>query len=409
MAKRNRRDNPAGAEQRRSEANRKDGSGVNSSAEIVIVGAGIMGCAIAHALAERGQTGIVVLERDEIGRGATADAAGGIRQQFSTATNIQLATYSVRVWETFAETFDQEINLHQQGYLFLLTDPADEPVFRRNLEIQQGLGVPSRWVTPAEIAELNPHVKLDGVYGGTFCPEDGWVDTYSATAGYAKAARRLGVQIHEATPVTGIRIDGGKISGVDTPAGSISTPLVIVCAGPQTRLVGNLAGVEIPVDPYRRMSFITEPFSALPASLPMTIDFSSGLYFHPESGGFLFGMADRSEPSSFNKAVDDAWMIKTIEALIERAPAFEEANVMRGWAGFYEVTPDDNPLLGWVGEPEGLAVAAGFSGHGFMQGPAIGACMAELILDGAATTVDIGAFRPSRFAEGDLAQEHNVI
>jgi sarcosine oxidase subunit beta len=217
------------------------------------------------------------------------------------------------------------------------------------------------------------------------------------------------VQIHEETPVTGIRVESGRVTGVESGAGTIATPLAVICSGPQTRLVGNLAGVEIPVDPYRRMSFITEPFGVMPPSLPMTIDFASGLYFHPESGGFLFGMADRDEPSGFNKTVDDAWMLRNIEALVERAPAFEDANVMRGWAGFYEITPDDNPVLGFVGEPEGLAVAAGFSGHGFMQGPAIGACMAELILDGRATTVDIEAFRPSRFAEGVLAQEHNVI
>ncbi|MCC6791240.1 MAG: FAD-binding oxidoreductase [Thermomicrobiales bacterium] len=382
---------------------------MKSTADAVIIGAGIMGCAIAHALAERGMTNVVVLEKDAIGRGATADAAGGIRQQFSTETNVLLATYSVRVWERFKETFDQDINLHQQGYLFLLTDPGEEPVFRANLALQNRLGVPSRWVTPDEIRELNPHVVMDDVFGGSFCPEDGWVDTYAATAGYAKAARELGVEIHEESPVTGIRIEQGRVTGVDSGGHTIATPLAVICAGPQTRLVGNLAGVEIPVDPYRRMSFITEPFNALPSTLPMTIDFASGLYFHPESGGFLFGMADRNEPTSFNKAVDDEWMIRTVEALVERAPAFEDANVMRGWAGFYEITPDDNPVLGFVGEPDGLAVAAGFSGHGFMQGPAIGACMAELILDGAAKTVDISAFRPSRFAEGVLAQEHNVI
>ena len=382
---------------------------MKSSAEIVIIGAGIMGCAIAHALAERGTTDIVVLERDAIGRGATADAAGGIRQQFSTGTNVRLATYSVRVWERFKERFDQEINLHQQGYLFLLSNPAEEPVFRANLALQHGLGVPSRWVTPAEIAALNPHVLLDDIYGGTFCPEDGWVDTYSATAGYARAARRLGVQIEEETLVTGIVVSDGRVTAVETAGGLISSGLVIICAGPQTRAVGKFAGVDIPVDPIRRMSFITDPFPALPKTLPMTIDFATGLYFHPESAGFLFGMADRNEPTSLNKTVDDDWMMRTVEALIERAPAFENANVMRGWAGFYEVTPDDNPVVGFVSEREGLAVAAGFSGHGFMQGPAIGVCMAELILDGKAASIDISEFRPSRFAEGQFAQEHNVI
>src|SRR5215211_4036486 len=382
---------------------------MKSRADAVIIGAGIMGCAIAHALAERGMSDVIVLERDAIGRGATADAAGGIRQQFSTETNVRLAIHSIRVWETFRDRFEQDINLHQQGYLFLLTNPAEEPVFRDNLALQERLGVPSRWVTPDDIREINPHVVLDDVYGGTFCPEDGWVDTYAATAGYAKAARRLGVEIQEETPVTGIRVEGGRVTAVETAAGAVATELAIICAGPQTRVVGRMAGIDIPVDPVRRMSFITEPFKRLPASLPMTIDFATGLYFHPESGGFLFGMADRDEPAGFTKTVDDAWMVRTVEALIKRAPAFEDANVMRGWAGFYEITPDDNPVLGFVGEPRGLAVAAGFSGHGFMQGPAIGACMAELILNGAATTVDISPFRPSRFAEGALAQEHNVI
>jgi sarcosine oxidase subunit beta len=382
---------------------------VKQSEEIVIVGAGIMGCAIAYSLAERGVKDIVVLERDEIGRGATADAAGGIRQQFSTETNVRLATWSVRVWERFAETFGQDISLRQQGYLFLLNRESDREVFERNLAMQQRLGVPSQWVTRDDIRELNPHILLDDIYGGTFCPEDGWVDTYAATIGYAKAARARGVDIVEGEPVTGLDQSGGRITGVTTASGPISAPLVILCTGPQTRQTGALAGVEIPVDPYRRMSFVTEPFDVLPASLPMTIDFTSGLYFHPESGGFLFGMGNRDEPSTFEKTVDEEWMGVTVEALVERCPAFESASILNGWAGFYEVTPDDNPVLGFTGDVEGLAVAAGFSGHGFMQGPAIGACMAELIVDGGATTVDISEFRPTRFREGALAQEHNVI
>lgn len=379
------------------------------TAEVVIIGAGIMGCAIAHELASRGVNGIQLIEKDAIGRGATADAAGGIRQQFSTDTNVRLATTSVRVWERFGEEFGTDIGLRQQGYLFLLTEAGQEPVFRANLEMQQRLGVPARWVSPEEIRDVNPHIVLDDVIGGTFCPEDGWVDTYQATMGYAQAARRLGVTIQEETAVTGIQQEGGWVTGVETADGLIATPLVIICAGPQTRQVGQMAGVDLPVAPYRRMSFVTEPFDALPRTLPMTIEFASGLYFHPESGGFLFGMGDPDEPSSFNKTVDEDWMMTTVERLVERAPVFENASVRRGWAGFYEITPDDNPLLGYVGEPAGLAVAAGFSGHGFMQGPAIGTCIAELILGGEAKLVDISPFRPSRFAEGVLAQEHNVI
>ncbi|MDQ3045080.1 MAG: FAD-binding oxidoreductase [Chloroflexota bacterium] len=381
---------------------------MRATADAVIIGAGIMGCAIAHGLAARGTRDVVVLERAQIARGATADAAGGIRQQFSTETNIRLAKASVRVWETFAERFAADITLRQQGYLFLLTDPDQESIFRHNLALQQSLGVPSRWVDRAEIATLNPHVLLDDIIGGTYCPEDGWCDTYTATMGYAQAARRLGVAIEEETSVTGISVEGEKVTGVETSRGRIATPLVVICTGPQTREVGAMAGVDLPVQPYRRMSFITEPFLSLPASLPMTIDFATGLYFHPESGGFLFGMGNPAEPSGYLKTVDDAWMLTTVEALVERVPAFVEANVMRGWAGFYEVTPDHNPLLGFVPGLRGIAVAAGFSGHGFMQGPAIGDCLSAL-LTGEDPSIDISAFRPSRFADGAPALEHNVI
>jgi len=379
------------------------------TAEAVIIGAGIMGCSIAYYLASRGVKDIVVLEQDQIARGATADAAGGIRLQFSTETNIRLAQVSLDVWENFPELFGTEIGLRQQGYLFLLTTEDEVQTFRANAALQQSLGVPVRWLDPAEIGALNPAVRVDDVLGATFCPRDGWADPYSATTGIARAARQLGVEIREETAATGFVIDSGRVRGVRAGDEVISTPLAIICAGPYSRGVGELAGVDIPILPYRRMSFITEPFDAVPASVPMTIEFRSGLYFHPESHGFLFGMANPDDPPGFNKTVDDEWMLRTVEALCARAPAFEEARVMRGWAGFYEITPDDNPLLGWIDEVEGLAVAAGFSGHGFMQGPAVGMCMAELITDGRATTVDISAFAPSRFREGRPSQEHNVI
>jgi sarcosine oxidase, subunit beta len=384
-------------------------SDLPATAEIVIIGAGIMGCSIAYHLADRGVADVVVLERDAIGRGATADAAGGIRLQFSTETNIRLSQISLDYWEHFDERFDTSINFRQQGYLFLLTKEDEIDVFRANLALQQSLGVPSRWVTPEEISALNPAVLLDDVLGGTFCPVDGWADTSTSTMGFARAARRRGVRILEDTPVTGVDVDSGRVTGVRTPRGSIASSIVICCAGPQTRRVGALAGLDIPILPYRRMSFITEPFDAIPASVPMTIEFGRSLYFHPESNGFLFGMSNAEEPSSEDKSVDDDWMATTVEALVERAPVFEHATVLRGWAGFYEVTPDDNPVLGHVPELEGFVVAAGFSGHGFMQGPAIGIGIAELIIDGETRTVDLSAFRPGRFAEGDLAREHNVI
>ena len=382
---------------------------MEQTAEAVIIGAGIMGCSVAYHLAARGVRDILVLERDQIARGSTSDAAGGIRLQFSSPTNIELAQRSLDVWQHFEERFGVDIGLRQQGYLFLLRSEPEVAEFHKNLRLQQSLGVPARWVTPEEIHELNPVIVLDDVLGGTFCPRDGWADPFTATMGFASAARRLGVEIRQHTPVTGIAVTGERVTGVETSGGRIAAPLVIICAGARTRGVGNMAGVEIPVDPYRRMSFVTEPFPAVPSTIPMTIDFQTSLYFHPEGPGFLFGMSNPEEPSSFRRTVEDEWLLRCVEELAKRAPVFEEARVKTGWAGLYEITPDDNPVLGYLDEVSGLVVAAGFSGHGFMQGPAIGACMAELILDGRATTADIRPFAPARFREGRLAQEHNVV
>jgi sarcosine oxidase subunit beta len=379
------------------------------SVDFVIIGAGIMGCSLAYHLAERRAGHIVVLERDEIARGATADAAGGIRLQFSTETNIHLSLLSFEYWEHFSELFGTDIGLHQYGYLFLLTNPQHVEAFQQSLELQQALGVPARWVNPEEIARLQPAVRTDDLLGGTYCPRDGWCDPYSATMGFARAARELGVEFREHCPAIGFRIEQDRLHAVLTPEGPVPCGVAVICAGPYTGELGKLAGVELPVLPYRRMSFVTEPFDLVPKTVPMTIEFESSLYFHPEGDGFLFGMSNPNEPPGFNKTVDPEWMARTVEALCRRAPVFEHARIRRGWAGFYEVTPDDNPLLGWVDGVEGLAVAAGFSGHGFMHGPAVGRCMAELLLEGTARSVDISPFDPGRFRRGRLIQEQNVI
>ena len=193
-----------------------------NSAEVVIIGAGIMGCAIAYSLAERGVRDIVVVEKDAIARGATADAAGGIRQQFSTVTNVQLATYSVRVGKRMpSDSASTTICISRDISSYSMTPPRKRPS-ARIWRFKQRLGVPSRWVSPAEIAELNPYITLDDVIGGTFCPEDGWVDTYNSTMGYAQAARRLGVTFQEETEVTGITVEQSKITSVSTTDGAIS-------------------------------------------------------------------------------------------------------------------------------------------------------------------------------------------
>jgi len=379
------------------------------SADFVIIGAGIVGCSVAYHLAKRRAGKIVVLERDEIGRGATADAAGGIRLQFSSETNIRLSLLSFEYWEHFSDLFGVDIGLHQHGYLFLLTRPEHVVAFQSSLALQQSLGIPAEWVTPDDIARLQPAIRTDDLLGGTYCPRDGWCDPYSATMGFARAARELGVTISERRPVTGFEISDGRIRAVETPTGPIACGTAVLCTGPWTGVVGKLAGIELPVQPYRRMSFVTDRFDPVPKTVPMTIEYETSLYFHPEGDGFLFGMANPDEPPGFDKTVDPEWMRVTIEALCRRAPVFEQARIRRGWAGLYEVTPDHNPLIGWVEDIPGLAVAAGFSGHGFMHGPAVGRCMAELLLDGHPQSVDVSPFAPSRFHRGQLVPERNVI
>lgn len=380
-----------------------------ATAEVIIIGAGIMGCSTAHHLAERGMSDVVVIEKDLIGRGSTADAAGGIRMQFSTRANIELMRISIDYWENFEERFGQFINFRQQGYLFLLTSEDNVAEFKSNLDLQKSMGVPARWVTPEDIAELNPAVNLDGILGGTICPRDGWADTSTSTMGFAQAARRNGVKIVEESAASGIEVVNGRVTGVRVDDQLISAPQVVCTAGAYSGLIGEMAGVDIPVEPVRRMSWVTGPFDAIDPGVPFTIEFERSLYFHPESGGFLFGMSDPDEPPSWNKSVDQEWLVKTVDALVERAPAFANATVRNGWGGLYEVTPDHNPLIGTIDEVEGLSIAAGFSGHGFMQGPAIGLLMAELLTDGEFRSVDLSDFRPSRFTEGDLRREHNVI
>jgi glycine/D-amino acid oxidase-like deaminating enzyme len=380
-----------------------------ASADVVIIGAGIMGCSIAYHLAERGVTNVVVLEKDFIGRGSTADAAGGIRLQFSTRANIELMGISFDYWENFEERFGQFINFRQQGYLFLLAEEDSIAPFQANLELQQSMDVPARWVTPQDIAELNSVVNLEGIVGGTFCPRDGWADTSTSTMGFAQAARRAGVKIIEETAVTGIDTEAGRAVAVRAGSQRIEAGQIICAAGPYTGVVGEMAGVELPVVPLRRMSWVTGPFDEVSPASPFTIEFEKAVYFHPESGGFLFGMSDPDEPVSWNKSVDQSWLAKTVDALVERAPIFANATVRNGWAGLYEVTPDNNPLIGHVEGIEHFSVAAGFSGHGFMQGPAIGLLMAELLVDGQFQSVDLSDFRPSRFAEGELSREHNVV
>jgi sarcosine oxidase subunit beta len=378
-------------------------------AYVVIIGGGVIGTSIAYHLAKKGCRDVVLIERDLLASGSTSRSAGGIRQQFSTEANIRISMESVKAFERFSEEMEAEIDFRQFGYLFLATDDEDWEDFKANVALQRSLGLKVELLSPTEIEKLAPYLYLEDVIGGTFCETDGYADPYSVTMGYAKQARRMGVEIYLKTEALDIKVREGRVEGVVTSEGEIATLVVVNAAGPWAAEVGRMAGVEIPVQPYRRQIFVTAPFGELPERIPMIIDFAPSFYFRREGAGILMGMTDKEEPPSFNINTDWEFLVKVVEQASYRSPILEKASIMRGWGGLYAVTPDDNPIIGKdIGGVRGFYCAVGFSGHGFMQSPAVGRIIAELILNGK-TTFDISQFRFERFEAEELVREKRVI
>jgi sarcosine oxidase subunit beta len=381
-----------------------------NTADVVIVGGGIMGASTAYHLAKRGCTNVVVLEAAEMfGLGSTGLNAGGVRYQFASPVNIELSKMSFGMMERFADEMGQEIGLRRCGYLFMLDRVEDLEQFRRNVALQNSLGVPSRVVTTEEISALAPEVDVSGIIGGSWCPADGLVDPHGLLQGYVSNARRLGAALRTSAPVEAIEIVDGRIAGVRTKDDVIATKNVVIAAGPWSAGIGEMVGVDIPIEPIRRQIAVTGPIPGLRPDFPFVIDFSRSLYFHREGPGILTGKSNNDEQASFDTSVDQEWRLRHFEDAAYRLPLLAEAEISAEWAGLYEVTPDDQPILGKLPEIDGLFICAGFSGHGLMHGPATGLLMAEEILDGKAHSIDIDPLRWGRFASGVSAAEYNVV
>ena len=382
---------------------------MKSTADVVIIGGGVMGASTAYHLAKRGAD-VVLLEAAEMfGLGSTGLNAGGIRYQFATPVNIELSKLSIGMMERFADEMDQEVGLRRCGYLFMLDDPADLEQFKQNVALQNAHGVPSRVVGVEEIHELAPEVALSGIIGGTWCPRDGLVDPNSLLQGFVSNARRLGATLVTSAEVTGIDIEDGRVTRVHSTAGSVAAAAVVIAAGPWSGQIGSFVGVKIPIDPIRRQIAVTAPIPDLRKDFPFVIDFSRALYFHREGGGLLTGMSNRDEQPGFDTRVDEEWRLKHLEQALVRLPLLAEAEIAAEWAGLYEVTPDDQPILGRMPMIDGLYICAGFSGHGLMHGPGAGLLMSEEILDGRTQTIDIDSLRWGRFEAGVSAGEYNVV
>ena len=383
------------------------------TADVVIVGGGIVGSSIAYHLTEAGCTYVLVVEREtHQGKGSTGKSMGGVRAQFATPVNIQMSLYSIPFYASFDERLGHPAGYKPQGYLFAATSERHLEYLRTNQEKQKALGLKTaRMVSADEIRSMFPQLRSDDIVGGSFCSTDGFVDPYSAMVGFITRATESGARLWLYAVVTAINRTGQGIVGVETTRGPVATNMFVNAAGPWAAQVAKLAGVELPVEPLRRMLVPTEPFDQFPHTAPMIIDMSNGFHFRPESLGFLLAWNDPEETPGFKTDFEPGFIEKVLTRAAARVPCFENlaVNPKRAWAGLYEMTPDHHPILGPLTEVPGFFLANGFSGHGVMHAPATGKILADLILHQKCDLVDTSLLSLDRYRDGRLIEETAVL
>jgi sarcosine oxidase, subunit beta len=383
-------------------------------ADVVIVGGGIVGSSIAWHLAHAGCKNVLVIERESSqGKGSTGKSMGGVRAQFSTPVNIQMSLYSIPFYAKFEEVVGHPADYRPQGYLFLATKDSHLDYLRDNFARQQKLGLKTAHLLSAdEIRAMLPQLRSDDVLGGSFCSTDGFVDPYSVMNGFMAAAIEHGATLWKKAEVTGIGIDQQGAFRVETTRETISTRTVVNAAGAWAAQIARFVGIDLPVEPLRRMLVPSEPFADFPHSSPMVIDMSTGFHFRPEGRGFLLAWNDPQETPGYKSDFESSFIEKILNHAADRVPAFENlpVNPKRAWAGLYEMTPDHHCILGPVETVPGFFLANGFSGHGVMHSPATGKILADLILQGETNVVDdVSVLAFERFARGELLHETAVL
>jgi sarcosine oxidase subunit beta len=383
------------------------------TAEVVIIGGGIVGSSIAYHLAAAGCKNVLVIERESSqGKGSTGKSMGGVRAQFSTAVNIQMSLYSIPFYAAFDEQLGHPCGYRAQGYLFCATRDQHMAYLQTNYETQVRMGLKdARLVSAEEIRKMFSQLRSDDIVGGSFCSSDGFVDPYSAMNGFIARAVERGAEIWKNTLVTGIERDTRGISAVETSRGEVSTRVAVNCAGAWAGSVAKMVGIDLPVEPLRRMLVPTEPFDNFPHTAPMIIDMSNGFHFRPEGLGFLLAWNDPEETPGYKTDFDAAFIEKILTRAADRVPVFEKiaVNPKRAWVGLYEMTPDHHPVLGPVPEVPGFFLANGFSSHGVMHAPATGKILSDLVLTGKTDLIDASLLNLARFAEGRMIEETAVL
>jgi sarcosine oxidase subunit beta len=371
-----------------------------------------MGVSTAYHLAECGVPDVLLLEREAaFGLGSTGRCAGGFRHQFSSEVNVRLSLESVRMIRGFSEQHGLPLDVHVDGYLFLVRDEAAWADYRAAAEMQRRLGARVELLTPADAAELVPGLVVDGVIGATFGPDDGIADPSGLTNGYATLARRAGATLQIGATVTGIRTsaDGGRVVGVDTNLGPIDSPIVVLAAGVWAPALAATAGIDLPVTPEPRQLVLTTPFPGRPERRTLVIDTATMFFFHREGDGLLMSRTPLRPQVSFETALDDRFVAEELlPYAVTVLPALEGAALASTWTGLYEMSPDHDAILGPVAGLDGLLIAAGFSGHGFQHAPIVGRVLAEIAV-GERPSVDISALRLERFAAGEALVETHVV
>src|SRR5580693_9507583 len=383
------------------------------TADVVIVGGGIVGSSIAYHLTANGCRSVLVIERESAqGKGSTGKSMGGVRAQFSTPVSIQMSLYSIPFYASFEERLGYPCDYRPQGYLFCATNDQQMAYLRTNYAQQVKMGLKNvRLIVGDEIRSMFPQLRGDDIVGGSFCSSDGFVDPYSAMIGFMSGAAEHGATLWKNANVTAIRRDGRGIKEVETSRGVVATRVVVNCAGAWAAAIANMVDIELPVTPLRRMLVPTEPFDQFPHTAPMIIDMSNGFHFRPESLGFLLAWNDPEETTGEKTDFEPAFIEKILTRAADPVPCFENlaVNPKRAWAGLYEMTPDHHPILGEAPGIPGFFLANGFSGHGVMHAPATGKILSNLILTGKTDLVDVSLLSLSRFAEGRMIEETAVL